>query len=63
MAKRETGTALRVLDAALVRGSTEIFRDVTLAVEPGDLLLGLGKDQSAPRDCGLLAAHGGRNPL
>ena len=25
--------------------------------------LGLGKDQSAPRDCGLLTAHGGRNPL
>ena len=61
MAERETGTALRVLDAALVRGSTEIFRDVTLAVASGELLALLGPSGSGKTS--LLRAIAGFLPL
>ena len=42
MSERKEGAALCVRDAALVRGNTEIFRDVNLSVEPGKLLALLG---------------------
>ena len=61
MAERREGTALRVRDAALVRGNTEIFRDVNLSVEPGKLLALLGPSGSGKTS--LLRAIAGFLPL
>lgn len=61
MTERETGTALRVLDAALVRGNTEIFRNVSLSVEPGKLFSLLGPSGSGKTS--LLRAIAGFLPL
>ena len=46
MSERNEGAALCVRDAALVRGNTEIFREVNLSVEPGKLLALLGPSGS-----------------
>ena len=61
MAERKEGTALCVRDAALVRGNTEIFRDVNLAVEPGKLFALLGPSGSGKTS--LLRAIAGFLPL